>query len=131
MEKLQTITHPQFGQLSVIIIDGKEMFKAKEVAAMLGYKDTVNAVKQHCRGVVKHHLPSKSGDQEYSLIPESDVWRLIIRSKLPPLGGRLRFPARSLKLGLLSTKFNIMQKALPRGGAFCYAFLKGKQFNDF
>ena len=50
MEKLQTITHPQFGQLSVIIIDGKEMFKAKEVAAMLGYKDTVNAVKQHCRG---------------------------------------------------------------------------------
>lgn len=83
MEKLQTITHPQFGQLSVIIIDGKEMFKAKEVAAMLGYKDTVNAVKQHCRGVVKHHLPSKSGNQEYSLIPESDVWRLIIRSKLP------------------------------------------------
>lgn len=50
MEKLQTITHPQFGQLSVIIIDGREMFKAKEVAAMLGYKDTVNAVKQHCRG---------------------------------------------------------------------------------
>lgn len=83
MEKLQTITHPQFGQLSVIIIDGREMFKAKEVAAMLGYKDTVNAVKQHCRGVVKHHLPSKSGNQEYSLIPESDVWRLIIRSKLP------------------------------------------------
>lgn len=83
MKKLQTITHPQFGQLSVIIIDGKEMFKAKEVAAMLGYKDTVNAVKQHCRGVVKHHLPSKSGNQEYSLIPESDVWRLIIRSKLP------------------------------------------------
>ena len=34
-------------------------------------------------GVVKHHLPSKSGNQEYSLIPESDVWRLIIRSKLP------------------------------------------------
>ena len=83
MEKLQTVTHPQFGQLSVIILDGKEMFKAKEVASMLGYKDTINAVKQHCKGVVKHDLPSKSGNQEYSLIPESDVWRLIIRSKLP------------------------------------------------
>lgn len=83
MEKLQTITHPQFGTLSYIIIDGREMFKAKECALMLGYKDTINAVKQHCKGVVKRHLPTKGGKQEVSLIPEGDVWRLIIRSKLP------------------------------------------------
>lgn len=83
MEKLQTMTHPQFGQLSIIILDGKEMFKAKEVASMLGYKDTINAVKQHCKGVVKYSLPSKSGKQTFNLIPEGDLWRLIIRSKLP------------------------------------------------
>lgn len=83
MENLQVIKHPKFGQLSVIIIDGKEYFKAKECAFMLGYKDTVNAVKQHCKGVVKHHLPSKSGEQTFNLIPEGDLWRLIIRSKLP------------------------------------------------
>lgn len=50
MENLQVIKHPQFGQLSVVIIDGKEYFKAKECALMLGYKDTINAVKQHCKG---------------------------------------------------------------------------------
>ena len=83
MEKLQTITHPKFGCLSVIVIDGKEFFKAKECAVMLGYKDTINAVKQHCKGVVKHHLPTKSGKQTVNLIPEGDLWRLIIRSKLP------------------------------------------------
>lgn len=83
MEKLQVIKHPKFGQLSVIIINGKEMFKAKDCAMMLGYKDTINAIKQHCKGVVKHHLPTKGGIQEVSLIPEGDVWRLIIRSKLP------------------------------------------------
>ena len=77
------MTHPQFGQLSIIILDGKEMFKAKEVASMLGYKDTINAVKQHCKGVVKYSLPSKSGKQTFNLIPEGDLWRLIIRSKLP------------------------------------------------
>lgn len=83
MEKLQVINHPQFGELTVVVINGKEFFKAKEVAMMLGYKDTINAVKQHCKGVVKHHLLTKGGKQEVSLIPEGDVWRLIIRSKLP------------------------------------------------
>lgn len=83
MENLQVIKHPKFGQLSVVIVDGKEMFKAKDVAIMLGYEDTINAVKQHCKGVVKHHLPTKGGKQTVNLIPEGDVWRLIIRSKLP------------------------------------------------
>jgi len=32
---------------------------------------------------VKHHLPTKGGKQTVNLIPEGDVWRLIIRSKLP------------------------------------------------
>ena len=35
--------------------DGKALFVAKDVAEALGYKDTVNAIKQHCRGVVIHH----------------------------------------------------------------------------
>lgn len=30
-------------------------------AAALGYKDTVNALKAHCKGVAKHHLPTNGG----------------------------------------------------------------------
>lgn len=82
MEKINVLTHPQFGTLTYIVINGKEFFKAKDCATMLGYKDTTNAIKQHCRGVVKHHLPTKSGVQEVNLIPEGDIWRLITHSKL-------------------------------------------------
>lgn len=80
---LMKMTHPKFGTLSLITIDDKEMFKAKEIALMLGYKNINDAISRHCKGVVKHDLPTKSGIQEVNLIPESDVWRLIIRSKLP------------------------------------------------
>lgn len=83
MEKLQTITHPQFGQLSVIIIDGMEYFAANECAAMLGYSVPKDAISRHCKGALKRRLPTKGGNQEIKFIPESDVWRLIIRSKLP------------------------------------------------
>lgn len=83
MQNLQTIKHPQFGQLSVIVIDGREMFKARECAVMLGYSNINDAISRHCKGVVKHDLLTKGGKQAVSLIPEGDLWRLIIRSKLP------------------------------------------------
>ena len=34
---------------------GTPVFCAKDVATVLGYADTVNAIKQHCRGVAFHH----------------------------------------------------------------------------
>lgn len=50
---------------------------------MLGYSNLNDAISRHCKGVVKHDLPTKSGKQTVNLIPEGDLWRLIIRSKLP------------------------------------------------
>ena len=35
--------------------DGTPLFCGKDVAITLGYKDTTNALKLHCKGVVKHH----------------------------------------------------------------------------
>ena len=58
---------------------------AKDIAAALGYKDTTNAIKQHCRGVVNRHpiLDSLGRTQEAVFIGEGDVYRLIVSSKLP------------------------------------------------
>lgn len=51
---------------------------------MLGYKDATNAMKQHCKGVVKHHpLQTKGGMQELRIINEPDMLRLIVGSQLP------------------------------------------------
>lgn len=62
---------------------GNPLFVAKDVAEILGYKEPGLAVRTHCKGGVKHTLPTNGGPQTLTLIPESDVYRLIIRSKLP------------------------------------------------
>lgn len=69
--------------IRVVERDGIPMFVAKDVAALLGYSNINDAVNRHCEGVVKHDLPSSSGIQSFSLIPEFDVYALILRSKLP------------------------------------------------
>ncbi|HRY16215.1 MAG TPA: Bro-N domain-containing protein [Candidatus Competibacteraceae bacterium] len=70
--------------IRVLTIDGQPWFVAKDVAETLGYKDTVNAIKQHCKGVAKHHpLSTAGGMQEARVINQSDTLRLIIGSSLP------------------------------------------------
>lgn len=84
MNELQIFNSGEFGEIRTIEIDGKPYFVGADVAKALGYKDTVNALKQHCRGVVKHHLTDSLGrNQEASFITEGDLYRLIMKSKLP------------------------------------------------
>lgn len=83
MNDLKVFSNSEFGELGVMVIDGKEYFPAKQCASILGYKDTTNAIKQHCKGVVKHHLPTNGGTQLINYIPEGDLYRLIVSSKLP------------------------------------------------
>jgi len=67
--------------------DSAPWFFGKDVALALGYKDTVKAVSTHC----KHGLPIGEGvspppvgvDPQTIIIPEGDMYRLILRSKLP------------------------------------------------
>ena len=70
----------------MIEIDDKPYFVATDIAKALGYKDTTNAIKQHCRWVVKHKVPhpqSKNKTLEVNVIPEGDMYRLITNSELP------------------------------------------------
>nr|DAW40751.1 MAG TPA: repressor domain protein [Caudoviricetes sp.] len=84
MSEMMKFTNEQFGTVRTIEEDGKILFCAKDVAIALGYKDTTNAIKQHCRGVVKHHLIDSLGrSQETNFIPEGDIYRLVIGSALP------------------------------------------------
>lgn len=86
MNNLTVFSNEQFGQVRTIDEGGKVLFCGKDIAGALGYADTVNALKQHCRWVVKRHLPHpQSPDKQIELafIPEGDVYRLITHSKLP------------------------------------------------
>ena len=73
-----------FGDLTVLThADGSLWFIGKEVAEKLGYKDTKDAISRHCKGAGKHRLLTGGGEQEVTIIPERDVYRLVMRSKLP------------------------------------------------
>lgn len=76
MNEIQIFNNAEFGQVRTITEDGKTLFCAKDVAAALGYKDTTNAIKQHCKGVVKRHLLTKGGQQGMNFIP------VVVRSDL-------------------------------------------------
>ena len=77
----------QFDSVDVrVVIDstGEPWFVGKDVTELLGYADGANAMKQHCKGVVKRHpLLTPGGVQELRVLGEADVLRLIVSSKLP------------------------------------------------
>ena len=84
MNELQIFQNHEFGEIRTIEENGKVLFCGKDVASALGYKDTTNAIKQHCRGVVKRHLTDSLGrDQISNFIPEGDIYRLAAKSELP------------------------------------------------
>lgn len=80
----QVFDSEEFGSIRALEHDGRPMFCAKDVAAALGYKDTTNAIKQHCRGVAFHHpiKDSLGREQNARFITEGDMYRLIASSRL-------------------------------------------------
>jgi len=82
-KNLQVFENSAFGQLEVFMIDGKPHFKASTIATMLGYSNPNDAILRHCKGIVKRDTPTDGGIQTVNVIPEGDIYRLIVRSKLP------------------------------------------------
>ena len=95
MALLKRFENAEFGQLSVIVKDGKEYMDGIHVATMLGYLNPRDAIARHCTeaGVVFHDtgvVTGKKADGSDSIqyfkrkyINEGNVYRLIMKSKLP------------------------------------------------
>ena len=83
MNELQIFNSEEFGDIRTIEINGKPYFVGTDVAKALGYNNPRDAVSRHCKGVVKHDTPTSSGVQLMSYINEGDLYRLIMKSKLP------------------------------------------------
>jgi prophage antirepressor-like protein len=47
----------EFGELNVLVIDGKEYFPATNCARMLGYSNPHKAVIDHCKYLTKREVP--------------------------------------------------------------------------
>ena len=83
MNELKVFSCTEFGELGVMLIDGKEYFPATQCAALLGHENPARAVRKYCKGVTKTVTPTNGGTQTVNYIPEGDLYRLIVSSKLP------------------------------------------------
>ena len=83
MNELKVFQNSEFGELGILLIDGKEYFPATQCAKILGYKNPQDAIRKKCKGVRKMLTPSNGGSQETNYIPEGDLYRLIVSSRLP------------------------------------------------
>lgn len=81
--ELQIFSNEEFGEVRMTEINGKPYFVATDVATALGYINPRKAVNDHCKGVTKRDTPTSSGVQQMSYINEGDLYRLIMKSKLP------------------------------------------------
>lgn len=81
MNELKVFQNSEFGELGVMMIDGKEYFPATQCAKILGYSDPFKAIKQHCEenGWVKRPVIDSPGrTQEMKFINEGNLCRLIV-----------------------------------------------------
>lgn len=93
MNELQIFENSEFGTVRTVEIDGKTYFVANDVARALGYKRPNDAITAHCRGTLKHRIGVQTGvrgdgmpalqEIDMLIIPEGDIYRLVIKSQLP------------------------------------------------
>lgn len=82
---LKIFSNEKFGEVRTVLIDDKIYFVANDVAKSLGYSKPNNAINTHCRYALKQGIPhpqNKYKEIEVNIIPEGDVYRLIMKSKL-------------------------------------------------
>lgn len=81
--EIKVFENEEFGSVRTVEVGDKILFCGSDVAKALGYSDTAKAVRMHCKGVAELSTPTNGGEQKIKFIPEADIYRLIIRSKLP------------------------------------------------
>lgn len=85
MNEIKIFENKEFGSIRTVEIDGAPWFVGKDIAEVLGYARTADAIRVHVddedKGVCK--TPTPSGDQNMTIINESGLYSLILSSKLP------------------------------------------------
>ena len=81
--KIEVFKNEQFGEVRTILDGETLLFCGSDVARALGYARPNEAVARHAKGTLKQRILTNGGEQEMLFITEGDVYRLIVRSKLP------------------------------------------------
>lgn len=83
--KLEVFTNSEFGAVRTLTIEGEPYFVGKDVATILGYSNTRDALAKHIDEEDKSTVAIYDGSQNRNVIVtnESGLYSLILSSKLP------------------------------------------------
>jgi len=85
MQELEIFKNEEFGEIRTLMINGEPWFVGKDVAGVLKYKDTSDAIKKHIDNEDKltRRFTDSGQNREMYIINESGLYSLILSSKLP------------------------------------------------
>lgn len=83
---VKSFNNDLFGEVRFVELNGKHYAVASDIAKILGYARPNNAINTHCKGatLIQGVITDGMGRKQNGLvIPEGDIYRLIVKSKLP------------------------------------------------
>lgn len=86
MSEIQIYSNPAFGQIRTVSINNEPWFVGKDVAEVLGYSNTRDALNRHVDSEDKNTVVNSDGNKgnpNMTIINESGLYSLILSSKLP------------------------------------------------
>lgn len=85
MNKPEVFKNAELGSIRVVMVDEVPYFVGKDVAEILGYKDTSDAIKRHVDDEDKltRRFTDSGQSREMYIVNESGLYSLILSSKLP------------------------------------------------
>ena len=86
VSRIKPVTPFDFHGFPVRVIDdghGEPWFIAKDIAEALGYANTSKAINAHCKAINTCHTEMGGQVRAVQIIPERDMYRLVMKSKLP------------------------------------------------
>lgn len=80
MNDLMIFENAEFGKIRTVEVEGKIYFVGNDIAKALEYARPYEAISAHCKGAVTYRIPTNGGFQESKVIPEGDIYRLIVKA---------------------------------------------------
>lgn len=116
MNNLQIFNSPEFGQVRTIQQNGEPWFVGKDVAEILGYKDTSDAMKKHVdiEDKLTRRFADSGQNREMYIINESGLYSLILSSKMHKAKEFKRWVTSEVIPAIRKTgKYEAMAQAVP------------------
>ena len=86
MNEIQIFNNPEFGEIRTVEINGEPWLVGKDVATVLGYSNTRDAIDRHVDSEDKNTVVNPDGNKgnpNMTIINESGLYSLVLSSKLP------------------------------------------------